>query len=264
MHIPRLVAIQTLLAVALLSQSPKAAAPVAGQPTNSMRDTIARIAEMNQLWGRALSSPGASLRLQKLAGGAGQTFKYHLYAEGLPPSETYTLRQWPITQNEPSDVLKGVTLNAEGLAICTGKPGLCGTAAKPNDPIDLTVNPAKGEPFRISLVATGATKKKAFLKIVPFPNEASDKACRLQAVLLMPRAEEVAIEGSGFKPGADLITNTASGPEHLTGKAKADAQGRFFSVVLPHRKGEQKGTTQFEVKSADCGPLVSFNWGAQN
>jgi hypothetical protein len=71
----------------------------------------------------------------------------------------------------------------------------------------------------------------------------------------------VAIEGSGFAPSAELSIETNSGDEHHAGKAKAEADGTYFSVVLPYRTGVKNGTTQVKFKSPACTPVLSFNWG---
>lgn len=254
------------LALAAFSQSghgqgsPQSAAASADD-NKRMGELITQIAQLNQVWGAKLTTPGASLKLKLISGNPTRPFKYHLYAQGLPKDAIFSIMQWPVTQNQPSELLGGVTLNAEGLAVCAGKPGRCGSADKPDDPIDYVFNPVKGEPVRLALVTQQAPKKQAFVKIVPIPIEAVDRGCRLDAVVLMPRAEEVLIEGSGFKPGEELATNSSSAGEHLAGKSKADPKGQFFSVVLPHRKGERNGTTRFEVKAPECSPAVEFPWG---
>jgi hypothetical protein len=172
----------------------------------------------------------------------------------------YALVQWPVTQKSPSDGLQGVTLDDSGMAICAGRPGTCGSPDKPNDPIDITMTAIPGEPKRMALISPDQ-KEKAFLTIVPVPNEASDKDCHIQSVLLTPGAEAVAIEASGFEPNAEISIATSSGDEHHNGKSKAGPDGTYFTVLLPYRSGVQRGTTKVRLKSAACSPELSFNWG---
>lgn len=171
--------------------------------------------------------------------------------------------EWPVTQPGPSESLKGVTLDDTGMAICAGTPGTCGTPDKPNDPIDLILTPIPGEPTRLGLVSADQ-KDRVFLKIVPVPNEAVDKQCHIESVLLTPGAEAVAIEAKGFRPNADLTIETSSGGEHAQGKAKAGEDGTYFTVALPYRTGIRHGTTSIKLKSAACNPSLTFNWGKVN
>ena len=72
---------------------------------------------------------------------------------------------------------KGVTLNSSGLAICAGRPGTCGTADNPDDPIDVIVQPIPGEPVRLGLISADGTTK-VFAKIVPNPLHGDDPGMR--------------------------------------------------------------------------------------
>jgi len=207
-----------------------------------------------------MNSPNASISLEEVMRSGG-IVKYRLHASGLPHDNRYSLLSWPVTQKGPSEALTGVTLAESGLAICAGLPETCGTPDKPNDPIELTLSPAKSEPLRVALVSTGEQKSRAFLKIVPIPNEANDKACRIESVLLTPGGELVAIQANGFQPNAELTVDTDSGDERQGGKGKAEADGTYFAVVMPYKKGAQRGTTNLRIKSAACSPALTFNWG---
>ena len=228
----------------------------------TIQDLARRIASQHHAWGPALNKPNTSLSLKETAR-SGPTISYQLYASGLPHNRHYLLLSWPVTQKEPSVVLHGVTLDDNGLAVCAGKPDTCGSPDKLNDPIDLKLNPAKGEPFRVALICSDDRNVKAFAKTVPLPNQSIDKGCSIQSVLLTPRAEEVAIEGTGFEPSADLTFESSSSGERHSVRAKADADGNYFSVMLPYRQGEQHGTTQVTIKSSACSPVLTFTWGRQ-
>jgi hypothetical protein len=220
----------------------------------------AGLAKMHRAWGPGLNSPNASLSVVEVKR-EGRTIQYRLYAFGLPRPGNYVVVEWPVTQAKPSENLRGVTLDASGMAICAGSPGACGTPSKPNDPIDFIITRIPGEPFRLGLISSTDPKTKAFLNMVPIPNESTDEQCRIDSVLLTPGGEAVAIEGSGFAPSAELSIETSSGNEHHTGKATAEADGTYFSVVLPYRAGVQNGTTQVKFKSPACTPVLSFSWG---
>ena len=223
-------------------------------------EIAARLSKIHRAWGPAANSPGASLSLVELSR-SGPIIKYRLYAKGLPREKTYALLSWPVTQAAPSENLQGVTLDESGQAICAGKPGTCGSAEKPDDPIDLATSPVKGEPFRIGLVSTEDKSLRAFAKIVPLPNQGADKGCVIDAVLLMPAGEIVEIEGAGFQPGETLQMESHSGKERHGGKGKAEPDGTVAITLLPYVKGGQRGTTHVQLKAAKCSPELDFDWG---
>jgi hypothetical protein len=93
------------------------------------------------------------------------------------------------------------------------------------------------------------------------PNEGRDKGCRVQAVVLGPKAEIVIVEGGGFAPGAKLTMESNSSGERVTGNVTADASGAYSTALLPFVKGKTGGTTQVRLRSEACAPGVSFHWG---
>jgi hypothetical protein len=176
---------------------------------------------------------------------------------------TYALVAWPVTQRGPSQVLSGVTLDASGLAICAGAPGTCGSADRPNDPIDLPIQPVAGEPVRLGLVSKdGATK--VFAKTVPVPLRGEDRGCAVEGILLTPGAELVLIEGSGFPSNTEVKMESDSEGERHGGKGQADPGGRYSTAVLPYKQGVARGTLNVTLKSAGCSPAVSIPWGRRN
>jgi len=183
-----------------------------------------------------------------------------MYATGLPKQGTYTLVSWPVTQRGPGESLRGVTFDELGLAVCAGTPGTCGSADKPNDPIDLALRPVAGEPARFGLVSMDGSIK-VFAKIVPLPLKGEDKGCRVEVVLLTPGTELVEIEGSGFPANADIAMDSDSEGERHSGKGKTDANGAYASAILPYKQGVTHGTAKVSLKSGGCSPSVSFPWG---
>lgn len=180
----------------------------------------------------------------------------------LPGSKdgVYSIVAWPVTQKVPIEVQRGVTLDASGLAICAGMPGTCGSADKPDDPIDLAFSPAPGEPLRLGLVsADGATK--VYAKTVPVSLRGEDRGCTVDATLLTPGAELVLIEGSGFPANSEVTADTNSEGERHGGKGKVDADGRYVTAILPAKQGVKAGTAKVNLNSAKCSPSVTFAWG---
>ena len=227
-------------------------------PTPNIQDAVSSLVKMHDAWGPKASSPNTRLTIKESAR-SGQVIKFRLYAEGVPKDGIYTIVTWPVTQKGPSQSLAGVTLDESGLAICSGKPGTCG-GDKPNDPIDLTVQPVPGEPLRLGLVSEdGATK--LFAKVVPIPLRGEDRGCAVEGVLLTPGAELVLIEGSGFPANGELQMDSDSEGERHSEKKKADADGRYVSAMLPYKKGVTRGTLRVVLKSAGCSASIKVPWG---
>jgi hypothetical protein len=249
-----------LTPLALLTVGRQACGQEGPSPMSSdIANSVQTLVKMHQVWGAKASTASASLTIKE-ASRSGPVVSFRLYAQGLPKDGVYSILAWPVTQRLPIEVQKGVTLDASGLAICAGIPGTCGSADKPDDPIDLAVSPAPGEPLRLALVSVdGATK--VFAKTVPVPLLGEDRGCTVEATILTPAAELVLIEGSGFSANGDITMDSSSEGERHGGKRKADPDGRYVTAILPAKQGVKAGTAKVTLKSADCSPTVTFAWG---
>ncbi len=217
------------------------------------------LAKLHEAWGPAASSPHATLTIKEVAH-SGSTVTLRLFAQGLPKDGSYALLGWPVTQKMPTEVLKGITLDASGMAICAGRPGTCGKPEKPDDPIDLMLTPIAGEPVRLALVAADG-KTKAFAKLVPIPLTGVNEGCTVNATLLTPGGELLLVEGSGFEPKSEVrMTGNSEGEIHSK-RANADAAGHYVTAILPFKEGLAHGTIQIQLKSAQCAPAVKVDWG---
>ena len=250
------------ISIALLSGLEVNGQNVPDTSNSTAQSAAANLVRMHEAWGPKASTLNASLVIMESAR-SGQTIKFRLVAGGVPRDGVYSLVAWPVTQKGPSEALRGVTLDASGLAICAGMPGTCGAADKPNDPIDLSLRPIPGEPVRLGLVsADGATK--LFAKLVPIPLRGEDGGCSVEAVLLTPGAELVLIAGSGFPSNSELTMDSDSDGERHSAAGKADADGRYVTAILPFKQGMASGTARVNLKAAKCSPSVSVRWGRRN
>jgi hypothetical protein len=186
--------------------------------------------------------------------------RYQLYISGAAKSQAFTLLGWEIDEPRPKVVLEGVTLDNTGRAICAGLPNTCGSQAKPDDPIELVVLAAKGEPKRFALISEDG-KHKAFASIVPFPITAHDHGCSLSAILGMRDAELVLLRATGFNPAVQIEIQYSSEGEHKTIIAKTTEEGSHDQVILPFVRGKVEGTATISVNAAMCRPALSFEWG---
>ena len=238
-------------------------APTNEDLTADAQAAVVRLSNLEKaIWNGSLNSSGAKLTLKEVSRSriSDRTLvKYELYATGLPKDPTYTLVEIKISGKVVQN-LDGVTLDANGRAICAGRPGTC-SGNGPNDPIDLVLFAGKGEPKRLSLISNDEAHLKAFLSVTPFPNVAADKGCRLESVIGTPKGEITYVHGSGFEPNEELTLNAESYGEKNSGVAKAEADGSYFAVALPSVKGKTSGTTVWSVKGRHCNPVLTLMWG---
>lgn len=224
-------------------------------------DSVQQLVAMQRAWGPKTNSAGATLALKEesrsITNGHA-IVRYRMITAGLPNDKTYSLVMWQ-TGGQPQGVMGGVTIDATGTAICSGKAGMC-RGDKPDDPIDLAMQAGLGEIKRVALIATDKSAQ-AFASVVPFPNRASDAGCTLEETLVTPKAEAVMLSATGFKPGValDIEMNSEGEIQHPSGKT--DANGTYEWVVLPFKKGLTKGRAQVSVRSEGCKPSLSFAWG---
>jgi hypothetical protein len=237
-------------------------AQVAPSVSGSVGNAAENLIRMHEAWDSKASTPGTSLVIKESTR-SGQIIKFRLIAGGVPKRGIYSLLAWPVTQKGPSEVLKGVKLDASGLAICAGTPGACGSVDKPDDPIDISVRPVPGEPVRFGLISEdGATK--VFAKAVPVPLSGEDNGCRVEATLITPAAELVLIIGSGFASNSEVIMDSNSEGERHSAKGKTDADGRYISAIMPHKSGLARGVAKVSLKGAQCAPSVGVQWGRRS
>jgi hypothetical protein len=255
-----------LVAVAVAQQANQATPPSARNTaqdlTPEVRAKVEQLAKLQKHFGKDISSPGVELSLKETnrSRSADRTLvTYSLYGTGLPSDTTYTLIQVQLDGSMPT-VMEGVTLNAKGEAICAGREGTC-KGDGPNDPIDLVAYAGKGEPKRFGLVSNDEEHVKGFVVVVPFPNTKSDKGCRLESIIGMPNGELTFIQGSGFEPSAELTIDSESYGEKHHDKGIAQADGSYFLTLMPYVTGKKSGKTTIEVKSKNCDPKLTFEWG---
>ena len=220
-----------------------------------------RLAKALTSW-KLSHSPGAAISLKET--GREKVEKvtavtYRLFGTGFPRDQVYEILETSFDL-KPRVTLDGVTLDDSGQAVCAGRDDTCGDPKKPNDPIDLVMPAAKGEPKRISLVSEDG-RVLAATYVVPFPIVGSDRLCFVEAILLMPNAEAVLVRASGLVSHSRIHVVGDSEGEKQEHDAQAAGDGTYDSVQLPYVKGKSKGTTRITVQTESCSPSVSFTWG---
>ena len=248
-------------AFALASLLLVAAPALYPQQDPSADATIKSLADVQKNWGAKMNSDGASITLKEMSRkrtSEGTAISYRLIGSGLPADRIYSILT-PALDLQYSPTRPGVTLDAKGQAICAGKPGTC-SGERPNDPIDITVFAARGEPKRFAL-ASEDNELHAFAYVVPFPIIGKDKACTAEALLLMPNAQALLIHGTGFTPGGEIRFVEALEGETRERASKSDAEGALYEVAVPFVAGKASGKARVILQSSACNPSVSFDWG---
>jgi len=67
--------------------------------------------------------------------------------------------------------------------------------------------------------------------------------------------------GKGFQLNEDLEFKSKPHDEEKGGHSKADAQGKYVIGLMPFVKDKERGTTELELKGAECAPSLTFEWG---
>src|SRR5579863_10350998 len=95
--------------------------------TPEQRTRLEQLAKIQKNFGKSMTSPGVELSLKEIGrsqAGDRTLVKYGLYATGVPKNAMYTLFQVQIDGSLIKN-LEGVTLDADGRAICAGHKDTC-------------------------------------------------------------------------------------------------------------------------------------------
>lgn len=210
-------------------------------------------------WGKNTS--GVTLILheeprQKTADGT--ILWFNLIGKGFPQDVPYVLWQW-LPDRQPTAVMKGVSFDKRSVLVCSGKSGFC-KGAGADDPVNIKATAVAGEMKRMAVVSPDG-HIAGFADAVPFPIEATDKACKLSVVRQSPMAEWVVARATGLLPGEKLTVTTHSGTEGATLNQAADGSGNWTTVIGTQVKGQTQGKASIALSSASCNVSVSFDWG---
>jgi hypothetical protein len=184
--------------------------------------------------------------------------QYHIFVTGVPANTLFKYIDWAVSDERPTARLEGISVGKDGILMCAGRTDeQCGDTKKPDDPIEFTIMPLKGEPTRIAFISPDV---KIGTVIVADPVEASDNGCTLTAKR-MTRAFELAfLSGSGYPPNSDIHYRVSS--EMTTDlMVKSDNSGTIRVGVIPFPGNKKEGTARVRIAEAKCAPEISWNWG---
>lgn len=206
--------------------------------------------------------PGTSIQAKEVSrrgkSGKDLVVQYHIFVTGVPPSTLFRYIDWPVNAEKPTVRLEGISVGKDGVLTCAGRTAeQCGDPRKPDDPIEFTSMPLKGEPSRLAFVSPDV---KIGIAIVPDPVAASDKGCTLNAKR-MTRAFDLAfVSGDGYAPNSDIPYKVFS---EMTSDfvVKADSSGTIRVSVIPFPGKRKEGTARVKIMQPNCSPELSWNWG---
>jgi hypothetical protein len=206
--------------------------------------------------------PGASIHAKEVSrrgkSGKDLVVQYHVFVTGVPPDTLFKYIDWPVNAEKPSARLEGISLGKDGVLMCAGRTaGQCGDPKNPDDPIEFTSIPLKGEPSRLAFISSDV---KIGIVIVPDPVEATDKGCTLTAKRLTKPFDLAFISGTGYAPNADIHYKVSS--EMVSDfVVKSDGSGLIRVSVIPFPAKKKEGTAKVKIMESKCSPEISWEWG---
>jgi hypothetical protein len=156
--------------------------------------------------------PGTSIQAREVSrkgeSGRDLVVKYHIFVTGVPANTLFKHVDWAVNAERPTSRLEGISVGKDGILMCAGRTDeQCGDPNKPDDPIEFTFMPLKGEPSRVAFVSPDV---KIGIVIVADPVEATDKGCTISAKR-MNRAFTLAfLSGTGYPPNSDIHYTVSS------------------------------------------------------
>lgn len=129
-------------------------------------------------------------------------------------------------------------------------------------------------------------------RLVPFPLEVRDGACRIAMVIADPNAEVYFLEGYGFAQNANITITLVSGNRTSEEKALIDEEGRIRSLVILNHSadrlkgkisapasgdsppifieqnrtlflGRHGGDATVKILDKTCAPEIHYKWGTE-
>jgi len=207
-------------------------------------------------------APGISIRAKEVSrrgkSGKDLVVQYQIFVTGVPPDTLFKYIDWPVNAEKPSARLEGISVGKDGLLTCAGRTAeQCGNPKNPDDPIEFTSIPLKGEPSRLAFISSDF---KIGIVIVPDPVEATDKGCTLTAKRLTKPFDLAFISGTGYAPNSDIHYTVSS--EMLSDfVVKSDDSGTIRVSVIPFPGNKKQGTARVKISEPKCSPEISWEWG---
>jgi hypothetical protein len=233
-------------------------------PAPETQKLIQGMVNWDQAPAMPLNPQGFHLRfaqLNKRKTANGNAILYRVYATGAPTNQRYSLVSWTVGEQLQS-VVAELWLNDHGL-LMRSKPTQeeqNADSVSEQHELDLVVQARKGEPKRFAIVSEDQ-KLLVPGTLVPYPIEAKDKACGVQALLASPHGEAFLLEGSGFARHTTVKVDSISAGEHQTASFQSSVLGELTATIFPFVVGKDSGVAEVHLSTPDCNLDLKLPWG---
>jgi hypothetical protein len=192
-------------------------------------------------------------------------FNYALYTMVLPPTEQdyYLWGKSGATADPPRQLVGPFRVRTTDLIQRINKQDvpLMGFFDSAGQSLTVGVGHfAKGEAFEYAAVNSDKTIV-IFWKLIPAPIEIVQGMYRLWVELKSPDGKLFMAWGEGFEPNEEIDIVSTSDSEIVSGKQKADADGRVMVVLLPSVIGKTSGLASITLKGKAGEISLSYEWG---
>ena len=210
-------------------------------------------------WRAAEATPGMELKIRETARNdkipafrGKKSITAAFSASGFPKDKRFEL--WGSWLDQRAAKFLNIVVDQDGiLRMINPKNGVIGPELSA---INLVLGSfAKGEPATFALVSIDR-EAKAFARIVPFPLEARDGACRLWLELMSPQGTAFLVQGEGFEPGEEVKSLSRSDGERLTGRETISPEGTYGPVVVFPAAVSRKHKASYSVSGGTCSVKV--------
>lgn len=257
------------LAVALACAPFRAAAASFPDPARGSSEKVPAAQRYQMLWDQGFElPPGSHLRFVKIGetgSDAGHLLRYRIFADAAQEGVPYVLGVWRIGADlEDLQVLsESAYVNRKGLVLNNPPNPAQQDASELTDGSEAVVDikAAKGEPVRFILRTQDSTTMIGGT-LVPFPIEATNKSCRLRALLADPGANAVLLYADGFPANSVLTMQSDSQGASHERTIYTDVKGHGSAIDAPQVKGMEAGTATETIRARGCTVSVSVPWGA--
>ncbi|HEU5182065.1 MAG TPA: hypothetical protein VFW45_14870 [Candidatus Polarisedimenticolia bacterium] len=216
------------------------------------------------------NSPGVELKLKEMSRekrGKVTFVHYKLSATGFNPGKELSLYSWVWSTKNGNLSQSGFRVDDAGKVACPQpEPPKVSETPKTQCQAGLEENDINaigflaGQVYMLGLISPDG-EQKGFVEVIPFPIEAEDRGCRLQAKRLSLNADTWLIEGDGFKP-EEAIHYAFKGPGgSYEASAKLKETGKVAFTITPPDSGTLHGSVTVTVEASACKPVLRFKWG---
>jgi len=214
-------------------------------------------------------TPDARMVLKEVGrkpGRHGTVITYHVESSGFPTGKTYSLWIMLSGSHITRPVLSGYLANGTGTLVCPGQsqpgdPPVAGSHCFPLERATLdSDNYHNAEPVDFAIVSTDGTVR-AYARAYPFPIQAQDGKCTLNAEIENTKFTSFVIRGVGFEPGENVATSSTFGKAQTAGTQQTSPQGEFAALVRADVPGKNSGSATFSAAGKSCHPSVTYDWG---